>query len=233
MEQKKNKFYFLVFIFIILVIVIGGFVYTYYMINKPKQINKEPKPDIVELKDSRIIKSKDYIYFENGEELDEVEEIFYEEIVININNQKSIQDTLNSENENYKNSIVRTDEEFNLPYRIYEIIEFDKYISLIIKDYVYNKEDHLPRGMKGYIFNKEEGTLVSEEQILLEYKTSLDNLKKDIRSKIAALRIETDLLDETMNTFNHFVYVNKIGNLEISYLVKSTSIDYYDRITLD
>ena len=233
MEQKKNKLYFSLFIFIILLFVVGGFFYTHYMINKPEEKPKSKKTNIVELKDSRVLKTKDYIYFENGEELDSDEEIFYEDIVLNIKNQKSLEETLNTEFKSYKSSIVKTDEEFYLPYRLYEVVEFDNYISLIIKDYGYNNEDHLPKGLKGYIFNKEDGTLISEDIILSNYNKTLNDLINPVREKISVNRLETDLLEETMSNLNYFIYINKIGNLEIAYTVKSTLIDYYDKITLD
>ncbi len=232
MEHKRNKIYFSMFMIIILLVVVGGYFYMHKVTNK-KEIKTEVKKPVVELKESRIVKSKDYIYFVNAEELEESEEIFYEEIVINIKGHKDLENTLNEEFKTYKNSIDKTDEEYKLPYRLYEIIDFDNYISLIIKDYTFNKEDHIPTGIKGYIFSKEEGKLITEEEILEEYSQTLSSLKEKVKDKIVAFRIEEDLLDDTMNSFNHFVYVNKIGNLEIAYLVKSTLVDYYDKITLD
>ena len=67
--EQKNVLGLISLIIIILFFVIGGYFFMNYMLKNTKP--EEKKELIEEIKDYRIDKTKDYIYYENGEDLGE------------------------------------------------------------------------------------------------------------------------------------------------------------------
>ena len=138
MDYKKNKISFVIFIIIMLFIVIGGFLFiTFY---EPQKEMKEEDKGIIVAKDIRINEFEDYIIFEEKETLieDEEEPLIQYKIKLNIKGTEELEEEINLI---YKD--LKEDEEGNLvsfDYRLFEVIKFDNYISLIIKDYHYQNE---------------------------------------------------------------------------------------------
>ena len=122
---------------------------------------------------------------------------------------------------------------YSLYHRNYEVYEFDKYVSLIIKDYTYSCYDLLTfKGTKSYVYNVLDGTRLSENDLLNKYNVSIDEIKERIKEDLLKSQTYEDgeaviKIDETLNNFNNYsLYVNDLGKLCITYLVKSIKTDY-------
>ena len=106
-------------------------------------------------------------------------------------------------------------------------------MSLIIKDYTYSCYDLLTfKGTKSYVYNVLDGTRLSENDLLNKYNVSIDEIKERIKEDLLKSQTYEDgeaviKIDETLNNFNNYsLYVNDLGKLCITYLVKSIKTDY-------
>lgn len=245
-ENLRNKLGFWVFSIIVLSLAIGGYFFTNYVINdydSPKKKNeKEEKVTI------KIDKNKDYIYFENEELISDHKEIIYKDVVINLNTQEILNDSLKKENRAYKNTIqyisdqknlnkdiivYNNDDLYALNFREYKVYEYKNFVSLVINDYNYTCfADTTFQKTKSYIFDITDGSIITEEEILNKYNESLDSIKEDIKEYLneeqtIVNEVELIQIDETLDDFdNYSLYVNEYGRLNISYLVKTNEVDY-------
>ena len=245
-ENFRNKFGFWAFFLIVMALAVGGYFFTNYAVNSSDNKKEENKEDIK--KDLKIDKQKDYIYFTNEELISEHKEIIYKDVVINLSTQTTLTDTLKKENKLYKNTIqyiskqdnlnkdiivYNNDDLYALNFREYKTYEYKNYISLIINDYNYTCfADTTFQKTKSYIFNVSDGSLISEEEILDKYNTSIESIKEDIRNYLITEQtiineVELIKIEETLNNFdNYSLYINEYGRLNISYLVKTNEVDY-------
>lgn len=244
-ENFKGKFGFIIFILIVLFLAIGGFFFTKYTLNNKEE---EPKEKIT---DYKIDKKKDYIYYTDNDTISEDAEMEYMNVVINLKGQENLTNSLKEENERYKSNIkyitdqpelpsevinYNNDNIYALTYRTFENYEFDKYVSLVIKDYNYSCFDLLTfTNSKSYVFDTSTGKLLEENEILNKYNTTLDKIKEQIREYLNADQKKiTDVginIDETVNNLNNYsLYINEYGRLYISFLVKSSKEDYNDNM---
>ena len=242
-ENFKGKFGFIIFILIVLFLAIGGFFFTKYVLSEKKE---EPKEKIINYK---IDKNKDYIYYTDNETISEDAELEYMNVVINLKTQETLTKSLKEENERYKNNVkyisdqnlisneiinYNNDNIYALTYRTFENYEFDKYVSLVIKDYNYSCFDLLTfTNTKSYIFDTSTGELLTEADILKKYNTNLDTIKSQIKEYLNSdqKKIEENgiNIDETVNDLKDYsLYINEYGRLYISFLVKSSKEDYND-----
>ena len=245
-ENFRNKLGFWAFFLIILTLLIGGYFFTKHTINNFDEKKKDAKEEVK--KDLKIDKKKDYIYFENEELISDHKEIIYKDVIINLNTQTTLTETLKKENRLYKNTIqyiskqenlnkdiivYNNDDLYALNFREYKSYEYKNYVSLVINDFNYTCfADTTFQKTKSYIFNTLDGSLVSEEELLDKYNTSLDSIKKDIKeylieNQTIVNEVELIKVDETINNFdNYALYINEYGRLNISYLVKTNEVDY-------
>ncbi len=243
-ETFKSKLGFAMFFLLIIFLIVGGFFFMKYELRK----DKEPPKTKEEKKNHKIDKNKDYIYFENEETISEEAEIYYKDVIINLNTQTVLNETLAKENKIYKNNILRIsdvtipfnevikynyDNIYSLTFRLYETYEFGKYISLVIKDYDYSCFTSVNfNKVKAYVFNVNNGKLLSENDLLNMYGINMDTVKERIKEYLLSKQtkengIEVIKIDETINDMNNYsLYINEFGKLAISYLVKTTQTDY-------
>ncbi len=244
-ENFKSKIGFSLFIFIVLFLAIGGFFFTQYMIN-----NKDPKKNnIDDVISYKIDEDKDYIYFINENTISDDGNLFYKDVVINIKGEEELTESLEIENKAYKDSVqyiskqslinegtipYKYDDIYALINRIYEVYTFDRYVSLVIKDYNYFCYDLLTFSKtKSYVYDTSSGLRISEENLLKKYNTSLDKIKEEIKTTLEKSQTLDDEGREviniyaTLNNFNNYsLYINDVGKLCITYLVKSIEKDY-------
>ena len=242
-ENFKGKFGFIIFIFIVLFLAIGGFFFTKYVLNEKDETPKE------KITNYKIDKKKDYIYYTDNETISEDAELEYMNVVINLSTQESLTKSLKDENERYKNNVkyisdqnlisdeiinYNNDNIYALTYRTFEDYEFDKYVSLIIRDYNYSCFDLLSFShIKSYVFDTSNGEIIKEDEILKKYNASIDTIKSQIKEYLNSdqKKIEENgiNIDETVNNLdNYALYINEYGRLYISFLVKSSKEDYND-----
>ena len=204
-ENFKGKFGFILFIFIILFLAIGGFFFTKYVLSEKKEEVKE------EVTDYKIDKNKDYIYYTDNETISEEAELEYMNVVINLKGQETLTNSLKEENERYKNNVKYISDQTELPseiinynndniyaltYRTYENYEFDKYVSLVIKDYNYSCFDLLTfTTTKSYVFDTTTGKLLEESDILNKYNTTIDKIKEQMKEYLNSKQTKVEDVD--------------------------------------
>lgn len=251
MESKKNKISFAIFIITLLIFAVGGyFAMRYFSLDKTENVEKPP---VIKKTDYRIDTSKDYIYFENVKRVIAKEEIDFQDVVINLECASDINNALKNEENNYRNSIkyikdnevedelkdVNDEGIYSLSYREYYNYTYKDYISLVLIDFDYDIANlSAPKSIKSYLFNKQENNMIEESELLQMYNTSLDKIKDKIKTKLSAEQVvEDDMevikIEDTLSNFDYSLYINKIGKLEISYIVRSTKQNYYDNIVID
>lgn len=243
-ENLKNKLGFWIFIIIVLFLAIGGYFFMDYVLKEPEEKNNDLKEKI----NHKIDKNKDFIYFENAETISEGAEIYYQDVVINLDTQEVLTESLRKENKIYKENIqyiskqslmneelitYNNDDLYSLNFREYKTYEFDKYVSLLIIDQYYTCFDlNTFYKTKSYIFNTETGALLTEEEILSLYDLEMAEIKNKIKTHLESKQVidnevEVIRIEDTINDFkNYAFYINEYGRLYISYLVKSTQVDY-------
>ena len=246
-ENFKNKLGFWTFFLIVLTLAIGGYFLTNYLLYEEK--NNKEKNNNEENISYKIEEAKDYIYFENEEEIIDEDgvSVFYKDVIINIKGQEALTETLEKEKNIFKNNIkylsdieILSDElityNYNniyaLTFREYKVYEYNKYISLVIDDHNYSCFDlNTFIGTKSYIFDIEKGILITNEELLDLYNTNIDLIKDKIRTKLTETQqvvddVELINIDDTINNLNYSLFINEYGRLFISYLVKTTQVDY-------
>ena len=234
------------FVYVVLFLGIGGYIFTNKIINDK---NKTSEPKVVKkAEDNKIDKNKDFIYYENASVISEGAEIDYRDVVINLKNQTVLTDTLKKENERYKESIqhisdkeliseeiinYNNDDIYAMNFRIYENYEYGNYLSLVVKDYNYTCFDGSTFSeVKSYIFDALNDKLLSEDDILSKYNLNMDEIKEQVKEKLTSdqkIVDEKELIkiDDTISNLDeHALYINEYGRLFISFLVKTTQVDY-------
>lgn len=251
MEDTKNKIGVILLVIILLLFSVGGFFVMNYMVNETN--NPHDKKSGENAKEVRIDTTKDFIYFENSEEL--IHEVFKEDVVINFLGFEAINQTLHQELESLsENKVLASDagvtcdeELYTFSYREYEYNQFGNYISLNIIDYDYNCENgSRPKGMKSYVIEKDTGKQIDNETLLKTFDVTeekiLDLVKKRLDFSQTLDEDESQVIDidGTVNSFNSGKYnvdkslsISKNGKLTINYIVKSNKINYNDSIEVD
>ena len=194
--EQKNVLGLISLIIIILFFVIGGYFFMNYMLKNTKP--EEKKELIEEIKDYRIDKTKDYIYYENGEEILEEEEIHRDEAILNFKTLTELNETLKEEVENIYGNVKYTKDMdlpstdssgnkivynentkgiYSLQYRNYENVKFSNYVSLVAVDFDYDiVKGSIPFNIKSYIVDINTGQLVNEDELLIALK-GINNIK--------------------------------------------------------
>ncbi len=246
--EEHNGFKFGLFVFIVLVIIVGGFVLmqksTHFgeKDNTEKVTEEEP-----ERKDIRIDKDRDYIYFTDYEVYEEKLDIDFEKVNINFKDSSNIAKTLNDENDSFKANIKKENDEEDAPYdklsyadySKYELYTYKDYITLLVKYYNYTTEDFISfKHSKAYVFDLNDGSLVTNDELMKAYNID----EETITSKITEFVKGQDLIKEgeeldpeatvKANKDNLVLYVDKLGKLNASILVKSDKKDYNDSVIL-
>lgn len=200
-----------------------------------------------EVKDIRKDKTKEYIYFSEVEHVVEELDIEYKNININFGDNDTIVNELNSESKKQKEALeydatLGDDAPYNklvkAEYKKYEVYTYENYISLIVDYFEYTTENLISYSKtKTYVFNKDSGNLINSNELLNTYNLSENDMKDKIRDYIEA----EDLLEEgqeldaeaTVENLQEYpLFVDKIGRLSISILVKSDQKDYNEIIIL-
>lgn len=245
--EEHNGIKFGIFGVIVLIIAIGGFVLMRQSedIGKDNTTNKEVEN---KRKDIRIDKDKDYIYFSDYEVYEEKLDIDFEKVNINFKDDNNIAKTLNDENASFKAGIKKENDEEDAPYdklsyaqySKYEIYTYGDYVSLLVKYYTFTNEDFISfTSSKAYVFNINDGSLVSNDELMKAYDINTVNINAKIKDFVEGqdLLKEGEKLDAdasvNANSGNNLVlYVDKLGKLNASVLVKSDKKDYNDNVIL-
>ena len=159
-----------------------------YMTKETEVKNNNKNNNENNIVDLRIDKTKDYIYYENGEEIIEEEEIHQDEAILNFTTLTSLNDTLRDEEKKlYQdikyvkdmdlpvkdedgNDIMYNENEkgiYSVKYRDYNNYKYNDYVSLTVVDYDYDiKNGSCPFALKSYVIDINKGTIISEDEFI-------------------------------------------------------------------
>ena len=255
-ERNKAIAGCIIFAALILILGVGGYIYAF-------KIGKHNTKEIIqtqEIVDNKINSDKEYVYFENERVVSDTLNIVYRDVVVNLDNAsaKEFNDNIVSENtelykgikkisdqqiEEGKEVAYDTDDIYSAILRDYATYTYKDYISVVISDKEYNCFDGLSKkeDIKAYVFDKEKNQKISNVALLMEYNTSVDKVKEEIKNKLDEKQTEDEegnkvlKIDETLKSItdgDYAVYVDNNGSLIIKYIVKSNDIDYNDSIEI-
>ena len=242
MKTNQIKVYF--FIFVILVFIFVGF----YLMKKSEKLKNVVDKKVTEVKDTdiRFDKTKDYIYYSDVNVVEGELDIEYKNININFEDKDGVAAIVNKENEEMSKSPVydETNEEANYNHLIsakfakYEIIHYVDYITLVVNKYSFDYKTIITTlGSDVYVFDKTSGKLYNNDELLSKFSIN----KEDINEKVKTYLNDKNLVSEEnkidveqtiSNNTKYNLYVDKLGRLVISILVKAEKSDYNDIIVL-
>ncbi len=242
MKTNKIKVYF--FVFIILLFIFGGF----YLMKKSEKLKNVVDKKVTEIKDTdiRLDKTKDYIYFSDVNVIEGELDIEYKNININFEDKDGIAAVINKENEEMSKTPVydETIEEANYNHLIsakfakYEMIYYADYISLVVNKYSFDYKTIITTlGSDVYVFDKTSGKLYNNDELLSKYNVNKDDIKVKVETYLNDKNLVSNenIIDVTQtidNITKYNLYVDKLGRLVISVLVKAEKSDYNDTIVL-
>ena len=237
--EKYNDVKFFLFFLVLLGFVVGGYILMHDSIRlvEKESVPNNPKE---ETKDIRLDSTKDYIYFTDYNLVANELDIAYQTINLNFKDYDGVASNLNQESKNFNQNLIYDDDNnlISAEYMIYQVYSYDKYISLVVNYYTYDVEALISyKKSDTYIFNKYDGKQYSESELLNEFNLTKDDALEKIEvhiedENIAKENEELDVVGTINNIGNMAIYVDKIGRLSISVLVKSDQKDYNEVIVL-
>lgn len=242
MKTNQIKVYF--FIFVILVFIFGGF----YLMKKSEKLKNVVDKKVTEVKDTdiRLDKTKDYIYYSDVNVVEGELDIEYKNININFEDKEGVAAIVNKENEEMSKSPVydETNEEANYNHLIsakfakYEIIHYVDYITLVVNKYSFDYKTIITTlGSDVYVFDKTTGKLYNNDELLSKFSINKDVIKEKVETylndkNLVSEENKIDVEQTISNNTKYNLYVDKLGRLVISILVKAEKSDYNDIIVL-
>lgn len=242
MKTNQIKVYF--FIFVILVFIFGGF----YLMKKSEKLKNVVDKKVTEVKDTdiRLDKTKDYIYYSDVNVVEGELDIEYKNININFEDKDGVAAIVNKENEEMSKSPVydETNEEANYNHLIsakfakYEIIHYVDYITLVVNKYSFDYKTIITTlGSDVYVFDKTTGKLYNNDELLSKFSVNKDDINEKVKTylndkNLVSEENKIDVEKTISNNTKYNLYVDKLGRLVISILVKAEKSDYNDIIVL-
>lgn len=242
MKTNQIKVYF--FIFVILVFIFGGF----YLMKKSEKLKNVVDKKVTEVKDTdiRFDKTKDYIYYSDVNVVEGELDIEYKNININFEDKDGVAAIVNKENEEMSKSPVydETNEEANYNHLIsakfakYEIIHYVDYITLVVNKYSFDYKTIITTlGSDVYVFDKTTGKLYNNDELLSKFSINKDDINEKVKTylndkNLVSEENKIDVEKTISNNTKYNLYVDKLGRLVISILVKAEKSDYNDIIVL-
>ncbi len=259
MEKTKNIIGVILLGLVILTFIIGGYFLMQYYTTDHNTPKDQPEEEITDLRED---KTKDYVYYENGKDILEEEEIHQDEARFNFKDLAETNALLKAETDALYNDIkyikdmeLPTEDEngnpitykensagiYSVKYRNYEDNKYGNYVSLLIKDYEYDiKTEPQPIKTKSLVVDLKTGTLITEEELFTRFSTNMDAAKAKIKESLQNTQIllgeEVTLnIDDTLAGIdeNHAIWINKNGKLTITFIVKSSENNYNDDIEIN
>ena len=239
----KNGRTIFIFIVILLAIVIGG----YFLIknNKSEDTTNDNDNNKVE-KISKYDKRSDYIYLTSEEVVSEELGIINKQIIFNFesNDAKELQSKLNDNMKNASSSLKKIsetdtgDEEiediddiYSVDIIDYDIIESNKYISLIVSNYSYSAVDGLSdKDYTYYVFDIYTGNLIGNKEIMKNENITDQVVRSKIREYVN--NDEAVDIDVTLNN-PYYLTVAKNGTVMLNFVVNRDNLNYNVSIEMD
>ena len=214
---------------------------------KSESLKNEVNQTISEEKDTdiRIDETKEYIYFTNLNVIESELDIEYKDIVINFEDKENIQNEINTENKEFSES-VKYDESnekaiynhlVSAKFNKFDIFYYSNYISIVKNTYSFDYENLVTFiQSKAYVFDKKTRKLYNNDELLSIFNINKDDIKGVITTYLNDQNLITDNpinVDETINNISNYeLYVDKLGRLVVTILVKAEQSNYNDVIVL-
>ena len=258
MREESNAYLgFGCFFLFILGIVIVGSLLLYQSKKEKLEGQTFYEEQDVKHENKKVDQTKDFIYYEEEEVISQELSFVYKYPVVNLNSEDArkvtaiIKDLVDQK----KASLLRIDAKpedvsCTTSTDIYqaEIVDFgvfsyENYITLVVYVSPYSCESGLSTivEMQSYIFDVTTGELVSNEELLKKYRTTLAEVKLLIREDLMENQTYVEgipyiLIDETITSFkenvNTILYMDESGELVMKYVVKTNGVDYNDTISI-
>ncbi len=258
-DTRKGGVKALLFIFFLSLLTVGGYILTYELTKKETKTSlSELKDENKKFENLKIDPENEYIYYEDVNTISKEHDITYQRVILNINSPdaKNLQSTLNNATEEIESSLkkisettISEEEEAKIIYKNDDIYETDyhqytryftpEYISLLIEKFhfdcfngpVYQKS-------QAYVFDTSTGNLLTNTELLKLHHLTLEKLKVKVQEKLTINNQNNEIdITATLNNLdsedNYGLFINKSGHLTLSYLVKSSQVDYNDSIVLN
>ncbi len=251
-EESSNYLGFGLFFFLIVLIILLGSIFIFFNVRSKntvasyegtEQISDQLKKD----------KEKDYIYFKEDEIISEALNILYKVPVINLKSEEA--NAINNELKTYtsgvKNTLQKgdlqqcyeTSDIYKTNYLDYAVYSYQEYVTLLIRESEYNCEVGFSSTskVKSYTFNVLSGKVLSFQDLLQKYDTTLTKVVEQIRIKLnedqtIIEEIPNIKIEETINQLKaqetYVLYIDEFGDLLLNYVVKTNSVDYNDTIII-
>ena len=234
----RNNKTLILFLLVLTAIIVGGFFLIRYL-KENKNVDHNTTSNAQRV--SKIDKDKDYIYFNNVNEICEEWTLSFKDIVFNFEGNKELQDKLNDNMDKVRKSIKKvsenkdlvnvTDDEttneddiFSVDMIDYDVIESNNYISLIVSSYNYNYNEGVSdKEYNYYVFDLSNGKQIDNKEIIKKEKITDQKVRSKIRDYINGDE-EVDI-DVTLNN-PYYLTIAKNGNVVINFVVKSNNLNY-------
>jgi len=256
-DSSRNIIGSITFFLIVIILAVGGFFLTKYLTKD--EIEETSTNDVTINYEHKVNKEKEFIYYENENFISMEPDITYKDVIINLDVAETINQTLKSELDEIRNSvkyikdneldpnreIMYEDEIYSAKERNYESFEYKNYISLLVKDYEFTcYEGSLLTELRSFVYNTQTGKMILPNDLFELYKINIDIIKEKVRTKLndsqivdTETNVELILIDETVNGLddskNFALYIDKYGDLYISFIVKTNEVDYNENIKLN
>ncbi|MDD7149508.1 MAG: hypothetical protein PUH53_02350 [Mycoplasma sp.] len=215
---------------------------------KSEKLKNVVDKKVTEVKDTdiRFDKTKDYIYYSDVNVVEGELDIEYKNININFEDKDGVAAIVNKENEEMSKSPVydETNEEANYNHLIsakfakYEIIHYVDYITLVVNKYSFDYKTIITTlGSDVYVFDKTSGKLYNNDELLSKFSINKDDINEKVKTylndkNLVSEENKIDVEKTISNNTKYNLYVDKLGRLVISILVKAEKSDYNDIIVL-
>ncbi len=256
-EENNNILGFGFFFFFIVLIVVGGSILVYLNIGKENQEKSTTGNNETQIDKMKLEKEKDFIYYTNEKIISESLSIVSKLPVINLNSDDAKNTTKELKNyvEEVNGTLKKNTENITCAYQNDEqILEtnfldfgtyiYQEYVTLLIRESAYSCQNgfSVSSKIRAYTFNALTGKKLTTQELLAKYDTSLTNVLEKVKRTLSDSQTmndeeETIQIDETINNLKEnetfVIYIDEYGDLIMNYVVKTSSVDYNDSITIN
>lgn len=256
-ENDSNYLGFGLFFFLIVLIILACSMLLFLNVrNKNQEKIVNDTNEVVVSDKNKKDKSKDFIYFTDEETMSEELNLIYKMPVINLNSEEAnrINEGIKSYATQIKGTLEKGDpskcynEEpndiFKTDYLDYAVYTYQEYVTLLIRESNYSCQNGFSSSskVKSYTFDVLSGHLLSIDALLSKYDTTLTKVLEQIRNNLNNEQTIVDgipniKIEETINDLKsqetYVIYIDEFGDLILNYVVKTTSLDYNDTITIN
>lgn len=256
-ESDSNYVGFGLFFFLIVLIILACSVFMFLNVrNKNQEKRISDNNEVVVSDKNKKDKSKDFIYFIDEEIISEELNLIYKMPIINLDSEdaKEINEEIKTYVMNIKDTLEKGDSSkcyyeesydiYKTNYLDYAVYTYEEYVTLLIRESNYSCQNGFSSSskVKAYTFDVLSGKRLSFDALLSKYDTTLTEVLGQIRTNLnheqtVVEGIPTIKIEETINALKsqetYVIYIDEFGDLILNYVVKTSSLDYNDTITIN